>query len=396
MIRTRPDRAAATAGAQSTLDPVRTLFSVRFRHDYYNATDDRCRDLVAVPTDDCAALMAQIGIIQVNQDAGFSIVVPQSRVGALVNAIVQGYCASGPGQGFWTRLRFLLVSTNENFVGITDWPIDTSPTRQALFTDNLAVHEQPDGLSLGDHGLGAAALLPVTGGTISLPAGPVGTVTALDLSGAPVASVQRSATVPVILSLAGLPNDRYTIIGTPPEAYTGPAQLAYVPPASLATGMIDLLLTQPTADTGDPAAFPVPMPPAPPPPDYAQHPVPITPVALIAQFRARKTFWRYFVVPHAARGAFTDTLAITGQGTAFGKSKAVLPNGDAAILFSAETPLAMRQRSPHRFRLSGERHSPDGGQADISVDPLPCAATSPVWPVTEQPLTGTSEIYVYI
>lgn len=102
MIRTRPDRAAATAGAQSTLDPVRTLFSVRFRHDYYNATDDRCRDLVAVPTEDCAALMAQIGIIQVNQDAGFSIVVPQSRVGAPV--------ASGP----WPRPTARAVKAKGN------------------------------------------------------------------------------------------------------------------------------------------------------------------------------------------------------------------------------------------------------------------------------------------
>lgn len=387
---------SGSAGTRSGAVPVLTLFSVQFRHDYYNATNGLCRDLVAVPTSDCAALMARIGILQVNQDAGFSIVVPQSRVPAMMQTIVQDYSADPQGSGFWTRLRFLLRLTNDAFVGVTDWPIDTSPTRQALFIDNLSVREAHDGLHLGMPGLGTAALLPVTNGTITLPAGVAGTVTARDLSGAPVASAQTSTTQPVVLSLAGLPNDRYTIAGMPADAYTGPNELAYVPAAPLAAGMIDLLLTQPDATSGDPAAFPVPTPPAPPPPDYAQRPVTITPVALIAQFRARQTYWHYFVIPHATRGAFSDTLEISGNGTEFDTSKEQLPNGDVAVLFSGITPLPMRQRSPHRFRLSGQRTSPDGGEADISVDPLPCAAASPVWPAAEQPLAGTSEIYVYV
>lgn len=397
-------RVVATGGtakgaAQSAgIDRLITLFTLRFRHNYYNAADGRCPDLSVVPTDSCAALMAGLGIIYRDQGDGFSVYIPQSRVAAMMDAIVKGYCADTAGRGCWTRLTFLMLLRNSDFVGITALPIDTSPMTDNLYASNLQTSAGAGCLLLGTNGIvGAADLHPVTNGSLALQSRWAGTVTAYDISGKPVASVDLSAGVPATLSFAGLPYDLYTISGTPRGVYTGPSSLAYVPASPRTSGVIDLLLTQPDAGVGDPAAFPVAMPPSPPPPGYVAPFAMPTTVNLVVQFEARETYWRYYVVSQSLRGGFADNLAISGEGTKFRKSIDTLPNGDLAVLFSATTSLPMEQRSSYRFSLAGQRRGANGSSDTISVDRLPVAPIAPVWPHKGGgALAGSSEIYVYV
>lgn len=397
-------RVVATGGAAkgatqpADIDRLIILFTVRFRHDYYNAADGKCPDLAVIPTDSCAALMATLGIVYRDQGDGFSIYIPQSRVAAMMDAIVRGYCADPAGRGYWTRLSFFMVLRNRDFVGITALPVDTSPMTANLYASNLETAARGDDLMLGTDGIiGAAALHRVTNGSVALQSRRAGTVTAFDISGKPVASANLSAGVPATLGFAGLPYDLYTIGGTPRGAYTGPSSLAYVPASPQTSGVIDLLLTQPDAGTGDPAAFPVAMPPFPPPPGYVAPAVMPKTVNLIARFAARETYWKYYIVSQSSRGGFADNLAISGEGTKFRKSIDILPNGDPAVLFSATTPLPMEQHSSYRFSLAGQRRGANGSNDAISVDRLPVAPIAPVWPHKGgKALTGNSEIYVYV
>jgi hypothetical protein len=390
--------AKSPAAAPADANRMMTLFTVQFRHDFYNAANGKCADFAVVPSDESAALMTRLGMQYRDQGDGFSVYIPQSRIPAMMDMIVANYCPDAAGRGYWTRLTFFMILKNTDFVGITALPIDTSPTAQNLYASNLKIAKGPAGLSLGGgSGLGAAALRPITNGRVALPARGSGVVTAFDIAGKPVASVDVKQGTPTTLSLAGLPEGLYTIAGSPRAAYGGPAPIAYVPASPLTSGMIDLLLTQPNSATGIPEAFPIATPPAPPPAGYvAPATVPQT-VNLIAQFAARETYWHYYVVPQSSRGAFTDDLAIAGKDMQFLKSTDVLPNGDTAVLFSATSPLPMRQRAPYRFSLTGQRRGSNGSRDTITVDHLPGAPAAPVWPAAAgDPLTGDSEIYVYV
>jgi hypothetical protein len=378
---------AAPARAQG--DSLITLFSVQFRHSYYNASDDRCPDFCVAPTADCAVLMTSLGMIFKDQGVGFSVVIPRSRVGAMAHTIAQDFCNKAEGYGFWTRLSFLLLLKNPQFLGITALPIDAVPTEVNLFASNLQTTQSADGLVLGTgSALGPEALYPVAGPALPLPAAATGLVIVRDISGAPVCSTDASSPAPP--SLAGQPFDYYTIsIGGAQAAQ--PLAVLYAPKAAQTMGLLDLLLTQPTAETGDPKAFPVP-----PPSSGANADAPRT-VELILNFNARSTFLNYYIVSQSPSGPFSDTLEITGVGTTFQQSQVQLCDGQPAVLFKAHMPLPLRQRPSHTFKLSGQRQGPSGGRDDICVDCLPTAPATPVWPAASgDALTGRSEIYVYV
>ena len=66
-------------------------------------------------------------------------------------------------------------------------------------------------------------------------------------------------------------------------------------------------------------------------------------------------------------------------------------------LHGVASALQLRQSSPYRFKLSGQRQSAGGGRDAISIERLPTAAPAPVWPADGTDLlAGRSEIYVYV
>jgi hypothetical protein len=120
-------------------------------------------------------------------------------------------------------------------------------------------------------------------------------------------------------------------------------------------------------------------------------------VNLVLGFDARATYWQYYVVAQDARSRLSETLSVTGAGATFRQSLAALPGGEPAVLFTADTPLPLRQHTTHRFKLTGSRNGADGSRSDIRVERLPSAPKAPVWPAASgDGLTGCSEIYVYV
>jgi hypothetical protein len=373
-----------------------TLFSVAFHHDYYNANGGACSALAVVPTPACAQTMRSLGMIFKDQGSGFAVLIEQAKIGALIAWLA---ARATPERGCWAWLSFQLSASNPAFLGITGLPIATNMVTQKLHLSNLQTVMPGTTILLGDSdGIGAASLYPVTGAglTVSVSEGRGAVLT--DLSGAPVSARASAAPGQMTFDLGSLPDGFYRLSrtgadGAPVASSDVAPSYVYSPSLPLALGQLDLLLAQPQAGVGDPSAFPVTAlaltasagPPA------------VNGVSLTLPFRARDTYWRYYIVSQGTRGALAPDLAIAGNGATFVKSTEALPNGDQAVVFTAGTALPLQQVSQYRFSLSGQRQAASGGRDSISVAVLPTPAAAPVWPgPAGEALTGSSEIYVYV
>lgn len=376
-----------------------TLFDVRFEHGFYNAAGGVCPDFRVVPTPDCTALMRQLGMVFRDHGTGFSVLLNAARAEAMIAFVRSRYAAGSQGQGFWSRLSFQLVATNPGFVGITQLPITTNPMTDNLHLDNRSATAAAGRMHV--EASGTDALVPLTGAGWAVPTPAGRTAGLLDLSGAPVAVRTSVSDAMTRFDLTGIPYGRYSVAVTGrtgrPIARRGPgATRLYLPHTPVSLALLDLLLTQPVPGAGDPAAYPVSPMAAPAGRTAATPPATIRPVGLTIGFQSRATYWHYYIVARG-RGQFADDLAITGGDVRFAKSRAALPNGDRAILFTAATALPLHQHAPQRFRLSGHRHGATGARDPISVARLPTAPAAPVWPVAGGgALSGSSEIYVYV
>lgn len=401
----RGPASTARAGATPRIvnNGYQTLFTVQFRHSYYNASGGDCPDFQVVPTPDCAKLMQSLGMVFKDHGNGFSVLVAAARADAMVRYVSSHYSASSPGKGYWTWLSFLLVSRNTGFIGITNLPISTNPMQQNLHVSNLETVWPGGQLVLGGSaGVGPDALYPITGPTLTVPTPRGKLLTLTDLSGATVPASVTANDSTTSFGLGNLPYGFYTVAfttkagkpTTPPKGWTAPTDFLFVPAQPQSLCVLDLLLTQPLAGIGDPSAFPIP--PLPVPPLGAPAGVTLQPVSLVLPFQARDTYWCYYIVSKA-KGRLAGDLAISGSGATFAKSNESLPNGDAAVLFTANTALPLQQTSTYRFKLSGHRQGANGSRDQIKVAVLPAAPPTPVWPgPSDNTLSGSSEIYVYV
>jgi hypothetical protein len=376
----------ATPAKRSVNNGYLPLFTVAFAHGYYNDRGGVCPDFTVVPTAACANLMASLGVLFKDLGTGFAVLVDAAKVDALVT-----WLKADAGRR-WTWLSFQLVSTNAKFVGITNLPITTNTLDQNLHVSNLITATANGVPSFGTGTpTGAEAFYPLTGASLAVAAPAGATASLCDLSGAPVATAVAQGGAGVAFDLRPFPAGYYSVAfaaasGKPLAAPKGaPAGYVYTP-AQPGFGMIDLLLARPAKGVGTPAAFPVVLPAG-----------MISPVALSLAFAPRDTFWRYYIVSPTTRGKLSPDLAITGPDTDFTRSSEALPNGEQAEVFAAGTALPLQRLSPYRFSLSGQRQAPNGGRDGITVNPLPTAPAAPVWPAASgDPLTGASEIYVYV
>lgn len=358
------------------------LFTVAFAHGYYNDRGGVCPDFAVVPTQACASLMASLGLLFKDLGTGFVVLVEAARVDALV-----AWLKADDGRR-WTWLSFQLVSTNVNFIGLTNLPITTNTLDQNLHVSNLVTKSA----NFGDgKPTGAEAFFPLTGAALAVASPSGATATLCDLSGAPVATTSAQGGAGATFNLGPFPAGYYTVAftnaaGKPVAAPKGaPAGYVYTP-GQPGFGLIDLLLAQPAKGVGTPSAFPVVLPAG-----------MISPVSLTLAFAPRDTFWRYYIVSPSTRGVLSPDLAITGPAADFTRSSEPLPNGEQAVVFASGKPLTLQRHSKYRFSLSGQRQAPNGGRDGITVNPLPTAPPAPVWPAASgDPLTGASEIYVYV
>ncbi|WP_448661446.1 hypothetical protein ACG3SL_12375 [Sphingomonas sp. CJ20] len=419
------------ANGQATDNRYRRLFQVEITHNFYTQNAGRCSDFHVMPTDATAKLMATLGLAMNNERAGFSVFFRPDRKAAIRTYLEQEADREGTPRSFWTRLTFLLVLENPAFVGITALPIGMRQSDQNLYGCNQEAHypiSAPHGMTdyailSADRFLSADALRPTVSDAVDLTV-PWETKSIIveDISGATVlywptpeqaaqdaaqeaakradAAAENSpeplpSAKSVPLDFSGLPHDLYTILAFGPDDRVTPIltrEVLYVPVRTDALVLLDMLLTQPTEDTIG-GVYPVPslFDPANKNAEWGD-------VFYRLPFDARQTYWRYYVVSQIPGGSFSD-LSIDGPDATFQQqpNRVPLPDGSLATLFTTDTALPLRQKSPQRFALQGLRSDPRGGENMIRLAPLPVAPPAPVWPAdADQPTYGTSEMFLYV
>ncbi len=400
-------------GPKEASDTFVKLFSVTVTHSYYTLNGALCPDFRTSPTPSTSALMASLGMIFKNEAAGFSVFIQHRKLRPLIAYLRRTAQEPDGSSGFWGRLSFSMRLTNPLFVGITALPIDTKTTQLNLYGCNEQAHQEA-GMAIlpaGSH-MGAEALYPVIGSEVTLTLPPTAKrVTVTDISGAIVIPAPDADEVPLfptregpdspkraMLDFSGLPYDLYTISVVdaeqrPVETKAYPRTVLYVAAQPDGMVLLDMLFTQPTPDSA--GIYPIP------PLFDADADVDLAKCGHVAYrlpFDARRTYWQYFVVSQNPGGQLCN-LQIEGQGSGFRQEAqpVLLPNGSSAVLFKADTPLPLRQKSLQHFQLSGQRRDADGQENAIRISRLPVAAGAPVWPAPAAPGTsGISEIYVYV
>ncbi len=384
------------------------LFSVTVTHNYYTLNHGLCSDFAIRPTPTTASLMLSLGLILRSEEAGFSIFIPQERQQDLVSYLRQNIQTEDPGSGYWERLTFSMQLINPLFVGITALPIDIKTSQGNLYACNIQAHQNESSavrLPSGNF-VGSESLYPLVGNefTLTLPA-TTAKVTVLDISGATAAPAEGSPPITIsqsgtkkyaLLNLDGLPYDLYTITAWDANNQSlnesgYPRKVLYVAPQPDALVLVNILFTQPTPS----AAGIYPIPSLFDPDDDLSAWQAVT---YQLPFNARSTYWQYFIVSQNSLGELSN-LEIHGAGSQFQQTTVPtpLPDGSMAMVFTTAKALPLRQKSPQHFQLKGLRRDVHGQENAIVIGRLPVAASTPVWPAPdEQPISGLSEIFVYV
>ncbi len=403
-------------GAANNAAYYQTFMRVSFRHPYFNHSGDACPDLAARPTAATLRLMASLGLLFRDDGTSFSVLYDRNRTATLASYLRR----QGRDEQFWTRLSFVLSSRSPYFINVTAIPIDLDPQVQNFYFSNQTAHVDPAVGILLNSGriVSAEQLLRVTGPQYqAIVSQHTLGIAVRDISGEVVlceprcVPVDAAAPKPGCLAwLVALPEtspnrcrDRiYLNFGTLPEgrytidtiASTGDVTIEeirlYTSEVPTPLCLIDLLFSPPYADAG--GIYPVS--------DLTKDDVTIVGIDYVVNFDARKTFWRYYIVPHSADRTYDDLaiecLAPDPSLRFTGPSPAIIANGAPAYCFVSAQPLLLQQQSAYRFRLKGRRRH-HRFEDDTLVDRLPVAAAEQVLPRTDSAGTHNySDIYVYV
>ena len=400
-----------TYSAPSAASRYTRFFSVTITHNYYTQEKGLCPDFRVAATPATRRLMSSLGLVLKDDGTGFSVYyTPDSLPKICTYLRREAHVPGGDDSGFWSRLTFLLELVNPEFVGITALPIAVKTSKWNLYGCNRQAHKDSETVLLPPKRyLDGQSLYRTVGSDVTLEKLPVRTskVFVTDISGTTLISgttkPEKGAQVQIfgardkpktaLIDLSTLPNDLYTINVVDhagrPVGKPYPQTVLYVPPGDSMV-LLDMLFTQP--ERGSPGVYPItPLHGGKPP-----NPKQCGNVTYHLPFDARSTYWQYYVASEVTGAKLTD-LSIRGKGAKFKQGKAVtLPNGSKADLFVSDSPLPLRQKSPQSFQLSGVRRDPNGQENAVALARLPVAPGAPVWPAEHEPVSGTSEIYVYV
>ena len=193
----------------------------------------------------------------------------------------------------------------------------------------------------------------------------------------------------VFLDFRTLREDKY-VIDTVADTITLSRPILYTVAELNPLCFIDLLFSRPT-ETAE-GVYPV---------DLAEPAGSIQPVLYTLRFKARSTYWRYYVVPEP-QGEELEDLMIETMGEPLqvpfsGPTGVLLANGARAYRFVSDERLLLQQRSSYRFRLNGwaRRSAPTG---DPLIARMPVAASTQILPEDDGADGETiySDIFVYV
>jgi hypothetical protein len=387
------------------------LMQVDIRHEYYGTGDSLgpCPDFTAFPTPPTQHLMASLGLLFLVEPTGFSVVYDVRNAEGLCSYLRAHGVPPGGGAAaqYWTRLSFVLSLDNPYFVNFTDMPIGTNPNEENFYFTNQQAHrsELEVVLNKGER-VDARALLPVAGPEVKVPTPPnVERVVVRDIAGFPVIEAPRCVELPespprevcnpfVFLDFRTLPEDKYVIEYEAASAVPPPPPwpILYTAAGPNPLGFIDLLFSRPTG--GADGIYPIDL-------DAPEPAESIQPARYTLRFKARSTYWRYYIVPEPQREGLEDltieTLSEWSQVPFSGPVEVLIANGQRAYRFVSDERLLLQQRSSYRFRLNGWVLGglPTG---DPLIARMPVAGNQQVLPEggKDNPELNYSDIYVYV
>jgi hypothetical protein len=367
------------------------LMRVSVKHTYYNLLKYDCPDFTFSPTPSSSALMKSLGLIFRSEATGFSILYDQKRKDDLLQYLrrqqepPQVGCL--PEGGVWTRLSFVLTVNNPYFINFTDIPIDLDPGLQNFYFTNQDAHLTDSGDTILNRNEYVSdikhELLDVV--PVQFPVQVSEAVKELrvkDISGEVVICQRRCLPVTetpeqsarlincdepaptdvlvcrdtIYLDFSSLPEDKYTLEKIWNDNLSAEAEpwaereVVYTSAAPTPLCFIDLLFANPTGDAA--GVYPVR--------DLFGPQPSIVNVNYQLQFRARSTFWTYFIVPQPQLERFENLriesleLKRTQHVNFAGPCCVILANDQKAYRFTSEKAIPFQQQSEYRFRLLGQ------------------------------------------
>jgi len=364
---------------------------VTVRHSYYNASGFICPGFRIVPTVASASLMSSLGLLLKYESSGFSVLLDALRADSFADQLLmQSPPDSQSDDDTCVRLSFTLTATNENFVNITDMPIDVNPTSTCFYLSNTTARQESDGtVRLNPHGVGRP--LQLTGAQYCVDSGSrFVEFELLDISGITVIPPPYPPPLPpgappgpTYLDLSRLPEDKYTLkysVSSPMlSGMDGPGpqeerEFLYMYSAPGSMFFLDLTMTQPADVVA--GVYPVA--------SLARDPeAVVTQVHYFIEFEARATVWRYYIV--STGEPLSDLQIVTvspvqSPPIAFsGPIEVTLPNECQAFLFTSTSPVPLQEQSTYNFQLTGQAGSLDTGSV-VLLKRLPVASDRQVIP----------------
>ncbi len=424
-------RSASSGFGETRGDYYELLMQVLLKHNYYNLSQDRCPDFIAVPTTASAILMKSLGLLFKDEGIGFSVLYNVRQKDDLIRYLKrQTEHFSPPDSGPWTRLSFVLLLQNPYFVNFTNIPITTDPAVESFYFSNQQAHGADPFLLNPGTKVRGNELYPTIGTQYSMPVNPqlISVVMVRDISGevvicqpvhVPVGiNPQRTSCADVAqymeehpgsdatfsrsviyLDFTGLPEGKYFIeqydAGSPANLVSEDTVLFTVS-SGAPLCFVDLLFANPESTGG--GIYPV---------QNLNSAPAIVSTSYELRFDRRSTVWNYFVVP-MPQDKILENLEIQAVGSSTPdapsfelKGRRQLPNGQWAEEFVSDRSIPLQQQSEYDFQLLGSFESESPPNAVPLVDRLPVASNQQL--NLQQPDTSPvdegvicSPIYVYV
>lgn len=381
------------------------LMQVTVRHTYYNGEDDLCLDFQVLPTPSTASLMHSIGLVFKEEPGGFSVFYNTREEQDLIQYLER---QTDPGvPGIWTRLSFVFVLTNQFFVNFTNINIKTNPALENFYFTNQRSHRRmeqqivlhPETFvtereTLEVTPIQVPVVVPPKAKKVKVRAisneevlcfprcfpkelllkKSPNAITCKDAASGKGEEVCRDL---LYINFSVLPEDKYTIEQVAKGGQIIDQQeVLYTIASPVPFCFINLLFTSPTGQYPD---------------HYPVQPLPdgtigIVPITYEIKFKARSTYWNYFVIPQRSKERLTDLKIkdVTPDRDPIefaGPCRVTLTNGSMAYRFVSTVPIQLQQHSDFIFQLWGKHGLMV--QENILIDRLPVASMKQVLPETK-------------
>lgn len=399
--------------AQSPPEPRKyqyeTLTQVDIFNTFYNESGDKCEDFRIYPTATTQSIVNSLGLIFRETSTGFSVLYDSTREAGLIKYLKSRGTGIDDCQ-YWSKLSFIVALHNPLFVNFTDLPFNVDLTARNIYLSNETAHQENDEIILNKNDYVSPRhedfieIIPTKYAVASVihnngKSFKATRVTVTNVSGEIVLSVPNKSDkntdpknidtkkpddIPniVYLSFATLPEGLYTISWlentgedrnkNEVEKIIFEKRVIYTTAYPTSLCFIDLFFSRPTQDST--GIYPI---------EFNSKNDLITSVSYHLKFKARDIHWVYRIVSASQP---VENMRIKSDGrneiNFHGPTQSPISTGETAWSFVSDRVIAMRERSPLRFklvdRLNCQCESPCNCKSRIVVNPLPLVSSNQI------------------